>query len=100
MKKEVTLLYQFADQIKRDIIIRRRSSDLYQVQFENCGVILHAKDSHITYMCGRGSTVDEALLDYAKRISGNILVDIYNPYHIVKHRVPDLSKGTNHEGKH
>lgn len=94
MKKEVKLLYQFADQINRDLIIRRCSSDLYQVQFENCGVTLHAKDSHITYMYGRGSTIDEALIDYAKRISGNILVDIYNPYHIVKHDIPTLSKDT------
>lgn len=90
MKEEIKLLYEFADQIRRDLIIRRRSHNLYQVQFENCGVILHSADTQITYMWGRGSTIEEAIIDYAERISGNILVDIYNPYHIVKHDVPKL----------
>lgn len=90
MKEEIKLLYEFADQIKRDLIIRRRGQNMYQVQFENCGVTLHPADIQITYMYGRGSTIDEALQDYAERISGSILVDIYNPYHIVKHSVPKL----------
>ena len=90
MKEEIKLLYDFADEIKRDLIIRRRSAGLYQVQFENCGVIRQSADTQVTYMYGRGSTIEDAVLDYAERISGNILVDIYNPYHIVKHEVPKL----------
>ena len=90
MKKEIENLYNFADAIKRDLIIRRCSRDLYHVQFENCGVTLHSYDSHITYMHGRGATIEDALLDYAERISGSILVDIYNPYRILKYTVPNL----------
>ena len=90
MRKEIENLYNFADAIKRDLIIRRCSSSLYHVQFENCGVTLHSADSQITYMHGRGETIENALLDYAERISGNILVDIYNSYHIWKYPIPHL----------
>lgn len=88
MENRVEKLCNFADQIKRDLIIRSCSAGLYHVQFENCGVAIHFTDSHITYVHGRGSTIEAAMLDYAERISGNILVDIYNPYHIVKYNVP------------
>ena len=90
MKKEIEHLYNFADAIKRDLIIRRCSRDLYHVQFENCGVTQCITDSHITYMFGRGATIEDALLDYAERISGSILVDIYNPYRMLKYTVPNL----------
>ena len=90
MENRVEKLCNFANQIKRDLIIRRCSADLYHVQFENCGVAMHSADSHITYVHGRGTTIEEAMLDYAERISGNILIDIYNPYHILKYEIPDL----------
>ncbi len=66
---------EFADVIGADIVIRRHANqnNRYSAQFDNCEVT--EKDSHI--LCGTygdGKTAYAAVLDYAVKIRGMILV--------------------------
>ena len=90
---------EFSKQIKRDIVIRIKTSGTITVYFEGCGITFDEKDSAITYAEGRGATIAQAFNDYAKRISGKMLVDLHNPYNIIRHNVPNLIESCCNEGE-
>ena len=92
-------LVKFSKQIKRDLIIRIRTDDVFTVYFEGCGITFDEKDSTIVYAEGRGSTIAQACNDYAKRVSGKTLVDLHNPYNIIRHDVPNLMESCCNEGE-
>jgi len=79
-------IFDYATKVNRFLRITRRPSGAFQVQFEGAevkyGPLLKAE-------FGLGSTIAEALNDYAARISGRVIVfDAWDEKYRQEYRVP------------
>ncbi len=89
-------LLEFSDIIQKQIVIRNRDASYgvrrWYARFENSEIIY--KEHFLKGEYGDGGTPDEALSNYAKKISGETLVfDAMSKEKRREYKVPELNGG-------
>jgi hypothetical protein len=69
-------IYDFADIIDKDIIIRRYSNqdNGFMAEFENAETKNNKSSCVLEGSYGNGESPEEAIIDYSKKIQGRVLV--------------------------
>jgi hypothetical protein len=69
-------MFEFADVIRKDIVIRRYANQDNRViaNFEHCETKRDSLDPILASTYGDGESIDDAIADYCEKITGKILV--------------------------